>query len=291
MIALTGASGFLGTAIAQALGDDCVPICRTRLASSLQPRTVDLLDAAAIDQITEALDGVHVDAIIHAAAVTPWSQVPKYAQDMRMAQVIAEFCNTHAIPKLVFISGWIVYSASAEVPYSESAMVEPSTDYGKSKLAVEQYLAAHLTVTQLCIVRPSTIYGPGQKSPGLITNFCTAADSGVIAPTALETKRDYLFVDDFVTAIVKLSSFDTVPRIINLGSGNSVTVLTIAETIAQIYGELYDRSVTVKTPLNPIEATPINNQLDIAAAQRLGLLTNVMDTSEGVKKYIQWAKS
>lgn len=291
MIAVTGASGFLGSAIAQALGKKGVLISRTRLDSTSQSSTVDLLGSTALDQLTDVLNAKNVDTIIHAAGITPWLQNPNYEQDIQMADVVARYCNTHAVPKLIYISGWVVYSESAEVPYSEAVALEPSNDYGKSKVAVEAYLSSHLTSTQLCIARPSTIYGPGQKTPGLITNFCASADKGAIAPAAIHTKRDYLFIDDFVSAMLKLCDIDSVPQIVNLGGGTSTEVISIAETIARIYDEDYACPVRVITPTNPTEATPLDNQLDIRIAKNLGLLPSSTSISEGLAKYIAWVKA
>lgn len=290
MILITGGSGFVGSALAQAFTDDCITVGRTSVPDRSNHIAVDLLSPDALQQIQSSLRGAVIDSVIHAAAVTPWSESSSYHDDLVMADVVGAFCKLNNVPKLLYLSGWVVYAPDAAVPYTENSPLGPVSDYGKSKLAVENRLVSLVDSGTLTSIRAASIYGPGQRSPGLISNLCLSARTGVMAPQSVLTKRDYIYIDDFVAAMQKLQETTDLPPALNVGSGASVSVLDVAKVIQQAYTSHYHQAVTINEPKSPIESTPIDNQLDISLAQSLGIIAGGVSFDTGITKYIEWAK-
>lgn len=253
--------------------------------------TFDLLDTQNAPQLAESLHKHGVTHIIHTAAVTPWSGNQDYAQDIAMADTLSRVCNELKIDTLIFMSGWNVYDMTqGNAPFSEDTPLGSDNDYGTSKLAAEQFLKDNLQHTKLINARLASIYGPGQLSAGLIPNTVSAALSGQdIRLNSISTRRDYLYIDDLVTAIEKLvtNTLDSSADI-NIGSGASVSVGEFAQLVPEVYQEVSGNMVTNVPPENPIESPLIDNQLDISKAQSLGLLQNVTPFKTGLKRYIQW---
>lgn len=102
-----------------------------------------------------------------------------------------------------------VYAGSVGgAPFTEDTVPNPLAPYGHAKLAAEQLARqfAERTGTDLLIGRISNLYGPGQdisKPQGLISQLCRAqlTRQPLSIYVSLDTKRDYLFVDDAAVMI------------------------------------------------------------------------------------------
>jgi nucleoside-diphosphate-sugar epimerase len=110
----------------------------------------------------------------------------------------------------------------------EKHPVNPSSPYNHSKLLAENICrfysdTFHIPVT---IFRPVNVYGPGQRPDFLIPKIISQVlDPAVetVEVMDLRPKRDYLYVDDFIAAII-LSFNQQVYEIFNISSGHSISV-------------------------------------------------------------------
>jgi UDP-glucose 4-epimerase len=102
-----------------------------------------------------------------------------------------------------------VYAGSSGGPFTEHTEPVPLSPYGHAKLRMETVPTefAQRTGTALLVGRLSNLYGPGQnlaKPQGLISALCCAQLTR--QPTnvyvSLDTRRDYLFVDDAAAMVV-----------------------------------------------------------------------------------------
>lgn len=83
--------------------------------------------------------------------------------------------------------------------------------------------------------RPFNIYGPGQSDKFLIPSIISqikSADS--VHVKDLEPKRDFVYILDFVQAIVKAVNYKEYFKVFNIGSGVSYSVEEIIQTIQDI---------------------------------------------------------
>jgi nucleoside-diphosphate-sugar epimerase len=289
MIALTGGSGFVGGALVSKFGaENVITIGRTPAGASVHI-TADLAQMGA-KALADALRPHKVTCFVHAAGVTPWANDVDFSQDLSMAEAVAGACDALRIPRLLYMSGWVVYDLSAPAPYTEETPAKPRVPYGESKLAVEAYLAAHLKTTQALSLRAATIYGPGQTSPGLIPNLVGRALQGeVLQLNAKTTRRDYLYIDDAAGAIAELAQLELPPdlHVLNIGSGTSLAVGEVAEAV-QAAASAMGKTIGITYAAELTEAAPADNQLAIGAAQKLGLLQRQTPFADGLHAYMKW---
>lgn|GEM_PF-1486029 len=296
---ITGANGFIGQALVAVYGDEALAVSRrpdqSPQASAVAGKqiTCDISRPELVGELITQLQAHNISEIIHAAAVTPWSPNPDFSIDLAMAQTLTEVCNRLHIPRFTFLSGWIVYDMQGAAPYGETTAVGPTTDYGKSKLAVETYFAHNLKHTILVNARLASVYGPGQISAGLIPNFVRMALQGEeLTVASVKTRRDYLFIDDLADALHGLSTAKIEQNMnINFGSGKSVTVGDVAEAIQRISRSDYHKDVRINRPAETNEASPIDNQLDIQKAQSFGLLQQMTSLHDGLEAYMAWVNA
>jgi nucleoside-diphosphate-sugar epimerase len=158
-IVILGAGGFLGGTVCEEIyqrNDIEQLACIRKWASAvrlarrgIEIRRVDLEDR---DSLSQLLAGA--DAVIN-TSMPPSSREPELATNLYRA------CDQAGVRRFIQLSSAAVYGdRTGEV--SESMSPEPLDDYGRGKVEMERRLleAANRSTTQLCILRPSIIYGP-----------------------------------------------------------------------------------------------------------------------------------
>ena len=291
MIVVTGSSGFLGSAITESLGDAAIPLSRSE-RNRARHHNADLTNAKSVGTFTRAEAGEAISHLIHCAGITSPANDSALGLEVKIAENVATICRELNVPTLVLISAWVVYDPNANPPVSETAPLVPNTAYGRSKLAVEHTLKDRLEDTIVLNLRVSSVYGPGQGSVGLIPNIVKSAhEVGSMTVRSLKTRRDYLYIDDLVRAVNLALKVRTTSNVdINLGSGQSRSVKEIAELVRDSFASLYGKDVRIRVSRLVKEAIPLDNQLAIAEAKRLGLITTTTDFAKGLVEYIRWTE-
>ena len=186
-------------------------------------------------------------------------------------------------PRIVMVSsGGTVYDPTQPPPYSELAATKAVNDYGRAMLTLEAELRerwpGHV------VVRASNVYGPGQlarRGQGVIAHWFEAIATGtpirVIGDP--DSRRDYVFVDDLVAALMSCGRDPSPPQTVNIGSGNGTSLTTLSNLVVSTAG----RAVTVeRAPARSFDAP--STWLDISLAERsLGWRPRV-DLPEGLRR-------
>jgi UDP-glucose 4-epimerase len=140
-------------------------------------------------------------------------------------------------------SGGTVYGPSAPVPTKEDVPLWPISAYGVAKAAAEQLVAMHAHRAGLAadILRCANVFGPGaptQGSQGLIGVARAHLQAGepVVVFGDGSTRRDYLHVDDLADVVLRLAAQPDGVRVLNVGSGTSVSVLEVVRALAAALG-------------------------------------------------------
>jgi UDP-glucose 4-epimerase len=159
-------------------------------------------------------------------------------------------------------SGGTVYGPDAPAPTPETAALWPISAYGVLKVASERYVAMHAQQHGLSadILRCANVYGPGEPTYG---------SQGLIGVTrgAIRANRpvvvygdDFIHVDDVAAAVMALAGRPAGVRVLNVGSGCSVSV---HEVIAAVAGSLGREAVLEHRPGRPTDVPVV--ELDVSA--------------------------
>ncbi len=211
-----------------------------------------------------------------------------------------DFARVIKAARFVYISsGGTVYGESNSKPFSEDAPNFPLSPYGVTKLACERYVYMYNRLHNLptLIVRPSNIYGPGQKpfrGQGLVATALGLAVKG--EPIHVfgngSHVRDYLYVDDFSKALINVIDQGEPGKIYNIGSGLGVSILDIVNQINRVLKEDNTELSVLSLPERPFDVH--FNVLDIKEISQLNgwqpevtLHTGIENTWKWIKEYLK----
>ncbi|OPY58761.1 MAG: dTDP-4-dehydro-6-deoxyglucose reductase [Pelotomaculum sp. PtaU1.Bin035] len=141
-------------------------------------------------------------------------------------------CVKHKVTKIIFpSSGGAVYGIHpADVAIREDFATQPISSYGATKIAIEKYLHIFEKKYGLkyMVLRLANPYGPKFTgfSQGVIPSFIKCILDGV--PLNIwgngEVVRDYIYIDDVISAFIKSISYQGEARLFNIGSGVGLSV-------------------------------------------------------------------
>lgn len=205
-IVVTGASGFIGTALSRELlarGHAVRAAVRHSPApasSGLQHVHVPDISAdfnrGALLDDAEAV--VHLAAIAHRGASKAELRRVNVDATLRLAEAAAG-----RVRRFVFLSSVKVHGEdSGSRAFRESDAPRPEDAYGRSKLAAEQGLRelADRSGLELIVIRPPLVYGPGVKANFL--RLLRWVDSGWPLPFgSVDNRRSLINADNLVDAI------------------------------------------------------------------------------------------
>ncbi|HEX5009429.1 MAG TPA: NAD-dependent epimerase/dehydratase family protein [Planctomycetota bacterium] len=226
------------------------------------------------EQVTVALNGV--DCVFHEAAIVSIrASVEGFVRDAEVNLVgtlnLLQCMADRGVKKAVFASSMAVYADSeAPVALAEDSPLRPISPYGVAKLASEQYwllMGRHFGL-DTTVLRYFNTYGPGQTPTpyvGVITIFINRLLRGE-APVIYgdgEQRRDFVHVDDVVSANLALLDADVAGRTFNVGTGHATSVSDIArELTARLAPELKPRHAA------PVEGEMRNAIADASALRK-----------------------
>ena len=245
-VVVTGSAGFIGSRLMSALR-----------AGGVHATGVDIrggLGATALDIRHPIGPGVFdgVDTVVHLAAlagVRPSMLDPRTYADTNVlgtANVLAAAAQA-GVRRVVVASSSSVYGECPR-PAREGRRLEPLSPYARTKSAAEALVASYADCLEIVVVRPFTVYGPGQRTDMLIGKLLRGE-----AVTLWPFIRDFTFVDDVVAALVGSIGARKRERVdvYNLGSGRPVTAAELLTTIAEVTGFLPDVEVCEPRPFEP----------------------------------------
>jgi len=185
-VLVTGATGFLGSYIAEQLASKghtvrCLvrPKSDKRRLESLAG--VEFAPGSIEDK--ESLWGAvkGADAIVHSAGLVK-ARTPAefFATNAQGTKNLLEAAEAHApgLQRFVYVSSLAAVGPSADgKPVPDDAAPKPVTHYGRSKLAGEQAVLAAKDRMPVTVIRPPAIYGPRDRE---MLAFFTSIKNGVL---------------------------------------------------------------------------------------------------------------
>ena len=255
-VLVTGADGFIGSHLAEALVRaghevraivvynsldswgwlDSVP---EEITSALEIVPGDIRDPALM---MSAVAGC--DAVLHLAALIaiPYSYAAPDLYVQTNVQGTLNLLNAARaanIRRFVHTSTSEVYGTARYVPMDEAHPLQGQSPYSASKIGADQMANAFFTSFQLPVVtiRPFNTYGPRQSARAVIPTIISqlAVGKKQVQLGALTPTRDFTFVSDTVAGfIAALESTAGAGEVINLGAGFEVSIGDTFAAIAEV---------------------------------------------------------
>jgi GDP-L-fucose synthase len=297
-IYIAGHRGLVGSALVRGL--------RRRGYSNFVHRThaeMDLEDQAAVHEFFRRQRPEYV--ILAAAKVGGILANQTYPADFIRSNLIIQLNVVEAayqsgVKKLMFLGSSCIYPKLAPQPIKEeyllSSHLEPTNEpYAVAKIAGIELCQAYNRQygTHFVSVMPTNLYGPGDNFdlqtshvlPALMRKFHEAKLAGAPSVTVWGSgcaRREFLHVDDMADACIFLMERYDSSEIINIGSGEDVSIAELAGLIRDVVGfegEIaYDRSKPDGTP---------RKLLDVSRLRDLGWAPTI-PLERGLAETYQW---
>jgi len=247
------------------------------------------------DKVIKACEGV--DYIFHYLATTNPGSSAKlgalYDVETNLVPTIKvlEHASKNGVKKFIFpSSGGAVYGKVDKVPVSESHGLNPQSPYSVHKAALEKYLYYYHEIFGLdyVVFRIANVYGPRQDPEGTL-GFITISLGKIIKgekPTIFgdgKIVRDYIFIDDIVSANLDAIRKGTKHNIFNLGSGEGYSLNEILKEMSKVLGK---DVIAEYTPGRKVDVPEI--YLDIGRIKKELDWKPEVSLAEGIKRTYEW---
>ena len=293
-ILITGASGFIGSHIAEeALRRDMETWVAVRSTSSLEYLKDErlhllTLDLSSTQQMREAMRGMSFDYVVHAAGATKaLSSSTFFEVNTEGTKHLVEALKSSipSLKRLIFISSLSIFGPIHEQqPYkdiTDSDTPNPNTAYGKSKLAAEEWLKREGGIP-FTILRPTGVYGPREKDYMLMADSIRRGMDVAVGfqPQALT----FIFVSDIVEAVFQAMKSDkTAGKAYILSDGETYTSRQFSDLIIEHLGKRH-----VLRPVFPLWVLRIVCAVSDVMMHLTGKLSTLNNDHFNVLKQRNW---
>jgi UDP-glucose 4-epimerase len=189
-----------------------------------------------------------VDVVYHLAARVSVPESILYPRDYNAVNVggtvaLMEAMRDVGVRRVVLSSSGAVYGDLRDSSLAESLIPNPRSPYAVSKLAAEYYVRTigNLWNIETVSLRIFNAYGPGQhlppSHPPVVPHYLRQALRGgtLIAHGDGSQTRDYIYVDDVVSAMVAASTAPNINgQIINVGSGVETPIKDLIRQVLEV---------------------------------------------------------
>jgi len=249
---ITGAAGFLGSSLANHLAREGHQVRGLDDLSTGDPKVLapdvhftrgDVNDRPKLWTLLQDVDGVY-----HLAARVSVPESILYPRDYNNANVggtvsLMEATRDVGVKRVVLASSGAVYGDLNNPLLTESTNPVPRSPYAVSKLSAEYYVRTIGTLwgIETVSLRIFNAYGPGQhlppSHPPVVPHYLRQALRGgtLVAHGDGSQTRDYIYVDDVVSAMVAAATAPSVNgQVINVGSGVETSVKDLINLVLKV---------------------------------------------------------
>jgi UDP-glucuronate 4-epimerase len=316
-ILLTGAAGFIGSALCKQLVESGhnvtavdnfsnyydVSFKQLRVRELLNPLNLEVLnldicDKPSIDNLIKSRNpGAVINLAAQAGVRLSVSESGKYVESnlVGFSNILVSTIE-NKVPIFLYASSSSVYGDLAKVPYSElETNLRPTSFYGSTKLANELLTPTLVknSATKARSLRFFTVYGPWGRPDmayfRMIANVIAGTEFDFFGDGTIE--RDFTFIDDAVRSVINLMSeleekSPGFSDVVNLGGGRPLSMNYLMEVVGSLTGKKvsFER---FETNLNDARKT----MSDASYIQNLIGSKPSTKLEDGISKTIEWASS
>jgi len=248
-VLVTGGSGYFGNILAKKLKEQGHAVAVFDLEDAPdRPKDVafmagDIRDAPSIDSAC-----VGMEVVYHCVAMVPLAKDAGqfWSVNRDGTKNLLQACRKAGVAKVINISSSAVFGVPAKNPVDDSVKPHPLEDYGRAKLAAEEFCAEYagqgLDVTT---IRPRTIMGPGRL--GIMQILFEWVMQGRNLPVLGKGDNLYQFVhaDDLAEACFKAAARKG-PALYNIGAKK---FCSMRETLEGLISHAQTQSKVVSLPM------------------------------------------
>lgn len=259
-VAVTGAEGFIGSHLTEALvrqGDHVRALVLynsfgswgwlDRLAPDVRAevdiRLGDIRDVACVRELAAGAEVLYHLAALIAIPYSYRSPRSYFETNVLGTVTVLEAARELATPLVVHTSTSEVYGTARVVPIDERHPLQAQSPYAASKIGADKVVESyHLSFgTPVVTLRPFNTYGPRQSARAIIPTILAQLAAGVtelrlgdVRPT-----RDFMFVEDTAQAFVAIGSAapeSMVGRTLNAGTGVETSIASLVDLACDVAG-------------------------------------------------------
>ncbi len=240
-ILLTGASGFVGRHMADALvrrGDHVVALDQGiafDLPPGVEPLVMNLLDPASVVDLPRTWD-----AVIHLAGASIPSLFSTPAPVVFNLELTLNLLDHLRDTRVLLVSSCHVYAPSGQ-RRQETDPIVPQGRYGLSKHLVEQLAPHYQGQLDVRVARPFNHLGPGQRPelvvPSLLRRLASAppGDRSPVEMAGWNSVRDFIDVRDVVSAYLAILDLESSEHAtFNVCTGRATSIQDVVQTVLEI---------------------------------------------------------
>ncbi len=308
-ILITGGAGFIGTNLTKALlnqGESVLSIDNLNNYYSPEIKKTNIeqfknnpnyqffkLDIKNLKNLKNIFNQNKFKTVIHLAAragVRASIQNPSnYIQtNIQGTLNLLECLRKQPDIPFIFASSSSVYGNIKKVPFKEDMNINtPISPYAATKLSSEAicYAYHHLYNIKMVGLRFFTVYGPHNRPDMAAYKFTDAIINNKIIEMYGDgnTSRDYTYVDDIVSGIIKSIDLKNDFEIINLGNSSPIKLKDFIQTLEKVIGK-EAKIIKKSIPAGDV----IQTYADISKAKKLLNWEPKTPLKEGLNKLVKW---
>jgi nucleoside-diphosphate-sugar epimerase len=248
MVLVTGATGFVGSSLVEALLNKHYSVlCFVRSNSdirALQKMPVRLLIGDLEDPSVLQNGACEIQTVYHVAGAIKAADRKGYFQTnqigtRRLLEILAE--STPALSRFIHVSSLAAAGPSPEGrALTEGEKPNPISWYGESKLQSELEVLKFANAFPVTIVRPSAVYGPRDRETLLI--FRMVKHGCLFTPGRFTRRFSLIHVDDLTQALIQAGEHKTSSgEIFFVSRQETYTWDEVGRVIAKVLGRSYRR--------------------------------------------------
>ena len=303
----TGGAGFIGSHLTESLLDRGAEVTvydnfdgfylgkETNLANATKsPRfklvVGDIRDRDRLDSVIRGMDVIFHEA--GQAGVGFSMENPHLVNDINVVGTlnVLWLAKKNGVKRLVSASSSSIFGKPEYLPIDEAHPTRPTSPYGVSKLAAEQYAEVFHRVygTHVVSLRYFSVYGPRGRPDQVIHRFTKSLAEGnppVINGDGSHT-RDFTHVSDVVAATIKAAECEDIGgEAFNIGFGARTSISKLAGDLIELMGL---KGKIEPTHVDESRGDFPDTQADNRKAARLLGWRPKISLDEGLKHYVEW---